>query len=477
VRNHCDVALNAAGHCPGVVCTNPPPVNVGRRFIRGRDATAGGANTYAIFLDSSPNAIVEEVGATPAGCGAVTSTGNAAALRIRGDATGTLVRASNLTAFAGGGLTEGIWMEPCGGASPWIFDNERISGSTTVTNGKGDGIRATGDCHPRIDSNVQIIGGLEGANTDTNGVYCTRDATSKVSSRCTILNNTAIVGSNSGFPPNSAGVRCDDGACARIDGNAINGRAGINSFGILLGNTGPVIQRNLIDAGCPTKEGVGIEADGSFARIQNNVVRGVTLASCGVGAVVTPNSWALRALNSAGSNELDVHSNDLLAYGVNGGTTMCRAISIGNGASAPTTPLGIYRNNILHAGFCPTAYGVDETSTSADPRIFENNDIFTAGNASANVFLYRDEASTNLTTIAAVNALSGFQANLSADPLFVAPSPFSASTAAANYHLQSPASVCIDAGTANGTANLGNDFYGTARPQRGGYDIGAAEEP
>jgi hypothetical protein len=309
-----------------------------------------------------------------------------------------------------------------------------------------------------------------------------KDAATGIASRCTILNNvgtagnaaSGIQGSVSGFPPNSAAIRCDDGACARIDNNTINGRSGINSFGIVLGNTGPFINRNTIDAGCPTTNAVAIEANDSFARIQNNIVRGV--GGCAATLTTAPNSWALRMTIGTGTNELDVHSNDLLAQGLNLGMPTCHAVQISGAMSSVAR--GIFRNNILHVGFCPTAFGVEEMSGSADPRIFEFNDIFTTGNASTGVVLYRDEATTNLATNASVNAVvdpTGMS-NLSVDPMFVAPVPYAVS-ANPNYHLQK-GSMCIDTGTKNGipTSTPFTDFFGSSRPVGAGYDIGAVEQ-
>jgi len=36
-------------------------------------------------------------------------------------------------------------------------------------------VRAIGNCHPVVDSNVIIVGGEESTNNDANGVLCGRD--------------------------------------------------------------------------------------------------------------------------------------------------------------------------------------------------------------------------------------------------------------------------------------------------------------
>ncbi len=111
-----------------------------------------------------------------------------------------------------------------------------------------DAIRAIGDCHPVIDSNVRITGGAESGAVGANGVYCGANATA--ASRCVVLGNLLIEGSAFGFPPTAVGVRCDDGGCMRIAHNVITGRGGIDSWGVWLGATGTFVDDNAIDGGC-----------------------------------------------------------------------------------------------------------------------------------------------------------------------------------------------------------------------------------
>ena len=53
----------------------------------------------------------------------------------------------------------GVWADPCGGAAPWLLDNSLIAGGSRSMGARGDGVRAVGDCHVRVDSNVTIVGG------------------------------------------------------------------------------------------------------------------------------------------------------------------------------------------------------------------------------------------------------------------------------------------------------------------------------
>ncbi len=108
------------------------------------------------------------------------------------------------------------------GLGAWIVDNYGISGDSRTVGGRADGVRAIGDCHPRIELNLQIVGGEESANNDAIGVYCARDANTSIASRCVLLRNV-INGAVAGFPPKATGVKCDKGACARIERNVISG--------------------------------------------------------------------------------------------------------------------------------------------------------------------------------------------------------------------------------------------------------------
>jgi parallel beta-helix repeat protein len=68
---------------------------------------------------------------------------------------------------------------------------------------------------------------------------------------------------------------------------------------------------------------------------------------------------------------------------------------------------------------------------------------------------------------------AGINNNISANPLFVNPRPYTeAPTTAGDYHLQ-PNSPCIDIGTSVGAPS--DDIDGDSRPQGTGYDMGSDE--
>ena len=437
-------SFDASGRCSA-------PCFTGTRFVAGRATGGTGAESYGVRLETSPGAVVDQNNICTNG----NSTTDAAGVRLSGDATGVVIRANNIYGAFGQQNAVGVWADPCAGASPWVVSNYRIAATSTTSGAHADGIRALGSCDVRIDHNLQVIAGLESANAATNAVFCARDAVSGVASRCTILGNGTILGSGAGFPPTSTGVRCDEGACAIIRNNAlISGRGGQIAVGVVLGRTGTLVDANVIGAGCASIEGIGLLSNDSFARVQNNQILG---AAAGIGCTA-PASYAAKVVLGAGANEIDLDSNDLFAEGFAGACTS-RGIAFDISGSPPLGPRGLVRNNIVLAGNCNQTFDVDEMSFQADPRLLENNDLWQNAAVTA---LYRDENSTNLTSITAVNALSDLAAsgNISADPLYT------------SGHL-SPGSSCRNAGVATGAPN--HDFEGDPRPQESLFDIGRDE--
>ncbi len=435
IRGNCQT-IDAAGHCSSFCGASGNAIRA--RF------TSGTGVTYGVLLDASPAAVVEQ----NAICGGEAD--SAAGVRIAGAATGVVMRANLVNVFGGATDSHGVWMEDCGGAAPWIVDNHMIAAAGDTTMTRVDGVRAIGDCHPIIDTNERITGGSEGGAVGANGVYCGANA-GGVASRCAVLGNLDIEGSARGFPPTSVGVRCDDGGCLRIENNRISGRGGMEAWGVYIGASGTLISGNLILGGCAANA-TGLYAEGSFARIENNYVRGFVANECAVGSTFTPtNTVAMHVAASAGANEVDVHSNTLDSNG----SGMCTGLGLlldTGGMMPATSPSGVYRNNIVHVRDCGTTYSVREENMAADPRVFENDDLDPTRSPTG---LYVDEGTTAATTIAAVNALSDatFTANVSFDPSFV--------SYPGDVHL-SAGSACIGMGTSVGAPM--SDFEGDPRP-------------
>jgi hypothetical protein len=454
--------FDASGRC-SVGCGTNNPVQLS---IKGAMGAAGDATNTAIgvLLDSSPNALID----TSAICDVAPLTlahANGTGVKIQGNAAGSIVRRNDIIAFGASATGVGVWADPCNGAAPRISDNLRIAAASAVGGSRSDGIRAIGACHPVIDLNLAISGGVEQAGQDTNGVYCARDMTTGVSSQCTVLSNVLISGSTGGFPPHAVGVRCDDGACLRIDGNGlITGRGGVFAAGVVVSKAGPVIARNTITAGCGLQTAIGLQSLDSFARVENNVIHGLNAAAgtaCVAGAALQQ-SYAVQVVTAAGNNELHLHSNSLFGDGL---PVPCvsRALTFDatDAGPPPSAPRGVVRNNVLSAGVCSTRYDLQELNVAADPRVLQNNWF---DRTPLGTVFYRDEASTDLTDAGAVNALTDITASGNIEGM--------CGVTSANFHLPAT-SVCRNAGTDAGAPAI--DFDGDKRPQEGVFDIGADE--
>jgi hypothetical protein len=470
ITGNCN-SFDNAGRCNGGCgnnTSNPPVLS-----IRGVTGGIGGTTpvvtsiAIGVLLDTSPKAVVDS-SAVCSIAGAVTNT-TSAAVRIQGDAQAVIVRTSNLISFGGGKDSVGVWAAPCGGRAPWVFNNFNIGGTSGTVGSRSDGIRAVGDCHPVIDSNLVITGGVEQAGQDTNGVYCALDPATGIASRCTVLANLAIRGSNNGFPPRSIGVRCDDGACARIEGNPIiTGRGGNLSAGILVSRAGPYIGRNGIFGGCGRVQSIGLGVNDAFPRVENNLIEGMvgnnTMAVCASPGGVPADAYAVMVLNANGKNEIDLHSNTLFgtdALQTVACTSRALVFDVSDGGT-PTAPLGLVRNNVLAAGACPTRYDVQELNAAADPRVLQNN--WFDSTLANGIVLYRDEATTDLLDAGAINALTDITSSNNIEG--------ACGVTPAAFHLAAT-SVCRNAGTDAGAPS--QDIDKDSRPQEGVFDIGADE--
>ncbi|MFH2010379.1 MAG: putative metal-binding motif-containing protein [bacterium] len=414
--------------------------------------------SYGVLLSSSPGAVVDQ----SAVCAQAMN--EAAGIKITGDAAGTQVTRNDITVWGAMGSDDGILMESCGGASPWIGNNYRLSSEGDGTGqGLAVGVRSEGDCHPLIEANRLITGGLEGSSNDCRGVVCGSDG--GVPSRCAIVGNTEIRGSSFGLPPSSYGVLCEDGACGQIRDNLlIHGRGGVDVVGLLLrGTTTAVVDSNVIVGGCGSPWVAGVVADDSNARLQNNAIHGGLCSDAAVNGADYVGLWIGVA---AGANELDAHSN---AISGGGGPSMACvstgvAVDLSRTSSPPTGPLGILRNNVIDAGACGTAYGFWERDAAADPRILESNDIVMINGLYA---LYLNEDSVPLSNASSVNAMSDItvSGNIDAGPGW--------SWTPGTFPVLPAGSPCRDAGTTTGMPSW--DYEGDARPQGAGPDIGPDE--
>lgn len=435
IRRNC-ATYDAAGHCTAFCGASP------NLAIRGRFTGSGGTGTtYGILLDNSPDALVD----ANAICGNDGDVG--AGIAIRNDAANTVIRANLVNAWGGALDSHGVWLEDCDGAAPWLVDNQLIAAAGDTNATRTDGIRAIGDCHPVIDSNVHITGGGEGGSSGANGVYCGANA-SGVASRCAVLGNLLIDGSTTQFPPTSVGVRCDDGGCLRIEDNVITGRGGVLSWGIHMGESGTFVARNVVSGGCASNTAVGIRAEGSFARFENNFVHGFDAATCPAGSAVTATlSIGLHVLPGVAPNEIDFHSNSVEAHGRPAATCTAVAVQYETTLGSPPSAQGVFRNDVLRVDQCSTRHLFFEAGAAFDPRIIDHLDFDPTGTPMS---LYFDEGTTGITTAAAIDALTDVSASSSLSV------PASFLTYPTDLHVDSN-SMLLGAGTPTGAPTMDFD--------------------
>jgi hypothetical protein len=138
-----------------------------------------------------------------------------------------------------------------------------------------------------------------------------------------------------------------------------------------------------------------------------------------------------------------------------------KAVALLERAGAPSGQLGLFRNNILRAASCSSAFLFHEVGESVDPRLLKNNDFDPAGSP----VLYVDEGAASLTEIDMVNGLADVDVggNLAVDPHFV--------DYPDDVHLDF-GSMCVDTGTLGAVPTA--DFEGDLRDD-GSPDIGPDE--
>lgn len=301
----------------------------------------------------------------------------------------------------------------------------------------------------------RVLSGLPepGSAAESSAVYAAAGSATMVGNNlCGSSGSAAEAGRNGTL----ATVRCENGACATVAGNAI-GATGNNVkqlAALSLRDGGGLVDGNLILGGCASDFAAAVLLENAPARLQNNRIVG---ASCiGEGTL-----YGVRILLGAGSGEPDLNANDIEPAG---GPGNCESIGLSiertAGQGAPAT---IVRNTIISTGICRRRFAVIDSS-SARARVVENNDFYPSPTTSAadSTVLYRRN-DTDAVTAEQINGMAGAAKNIAADPRYVSPTEM----------LLSSSSPCIDRGTAAGAP--ATDFAGNLRPARAGFDIGAYE--
>jgi hypothetical protein len=432
-------------------------------------------SSYAVLLVASPGSRVE--GSTVLYSSPFAG-GNAAAIRIEGDAHDILVR-DNVVEAKGGNNDpmelEAIRLVDCGDASPWIVDNPRIALEAQVEDTlEYAAIASYGACHPVVEANRAITAAAMPRFTDTPPTTAIRcGVRNGARSRCVIAENPAITGTwfsgqglgNAGLA--GMGIACDNGACARISDNRVTGFIGDNvpasalrfgGVGIRLHVTGAFVERNVIAGGCyrHQADAIGIVAIDSWSRIENNEIVGATerCSSYVTGNFHEPNTIGLSVTISAGTRELDVHSNFIAASRIddiddirdarrNAGITLETLAG-----SVPQGPLGVFRNNVIASDL---GMAMQELGPGANPRLLEHNLLTTQQDPYDDFPVYGDH-------LPAIDLEAG--ANIDGTGL-PRPDPFRLDAG----------SPCVNAGTASGAPLF--DIDGEPRDAR--PDIGPDE--
>jgi len=239
-----------------------------------------------------------------------------------------------------------------------------------------------------------------------------------------------------------------------VEGNTIRGTGqGWGVYGMALFASAGDVWNNDIDAGRCVQFGNGLALDASRApgvRVWNNIVFGGADGSNTNGLVLDFESPMTSTMDAL------IHSN-FLHGGFNAVET---SAGVYMSAGAPVI-VGRFYNNIIYSGTGRLArYAFMEARAAIDPELLHNNalHVMTPGSAMT-AALYRNEASTNLPSITAVNALTdltgGSAMNRDDDCAVTDP------VVDGDFHL-SPTSMCIDRGSSAELPAL--DFEDDTRP-------------
>jgi hypothetical protein len=338
IEDNCGTIDVASGRCTQSCSASGPtlgPVIMGSRTV------GSGTTTSVLFQDSPRSKIERSLLCNQSG--ASEEPDRSTGVTIRGASQGTSIHSSSVVVYAADSMdVVGVLAETCDGATPWLVDNHSIHAQadgddyeSSVTT-----IDALGDCHPVIDSNVNLTSSTNVINGSV--VHC--GTSGDVASRCVVSGNPRIVGGSFRDGENF-GVYCWRGGCSKISRNGIVGLAsggcggGCDSggTGILLGETGAWVDRNTVAGGCGNSV-TAIRASDAWARVQNNLVE-ARPRGC---SHVSTSCWVrVLSLFSSSTDEITFHSNQLMA----------RDASCNNGSTSVFEPLtppsarGMFRNN------------------------------------------------------------------------------------------------------------------------------------
>jgi hypothetical protein len=374
IEENCPGALDpVTGRCTGACGGAGPQLRGGRVWK---------SDHYVVWLENSPGSRVERSALCQVGS---VDAAREAALKVEGDATGTLVRAN---VIGGPSLSyngaSGIELTECGGASPWIVDNEAIG----LDLGGGQALRAIyvkGDCHAVIESNANISNVNQRKAVIGIGVEC---AAGTAPNRCVLYDNT-ITGMKelqSTFTGPSyatgSGVDCSGASCARIARNSI---------------TGMIYSDLCRTAGCQ-RRGVGLSLSGGHTLIADNSIYGGGKVSSGMTGSTTgvvEYNWFWQSYAGSAAR---FEGNRVGPCGFDSfqGTGYCSTLSWNGGGTVRGNCL--IANKIIEPNRTYPAFR--EWCSTCDPAVFENNGL------DANGPRYVDEVNGELRELSDINGLT-----------------------------------------------------------------------
>ncbi len=369
---------------------------------------SGNGESFALLLDATSAARVSN-NSLCAGFGK-----DSAGAKLQGNATNTVINGNHIHAEGGLANAAGLWLQACGGHSPWILGNANITASADSDDARLGGVVTLGNCHPRIEANANIAATGGKSKTNASGILCA--AAGGFPSFCQILRNTTISGTTQADPERVAGIRCLGGSCGRISANKrIFGGHGKRSVGLWLEDGITRVDRNEIWGGCGTLESTGVLATNAGARIENNVIFGAT---CSESSDAPETTVGVQVLVANLRRSLDLHSNTINGAQNVGNAADCMGAALvwGSSPGSPGASTGIVRNNILSHRLCEGALFVEQDGKSA-PRWFEHNLFDPTGKPS----LWRDSNNQEL-DLSAINRNNGGsqrRGNLEGDPMFL----------------------------------------------------------
>jgi hypothetical protein len=377
----------------------------------------------------------------------------------------------------------GVLFDACGplspgGAAPIVRNVTATGGIVGGANSSAVGGAALDGCNVRFESQGATssftgatgVPSLGAGPENAVGLACSFAGFSNPNgfdARCSV-NGVTATGASVAGAANSVGLACDgtcgnqglacQGSCGEIIGNTLSGGSGTQINHVLIRNSSPALRQNRLGVGgsgvtCANNASVvGLQLLGAGGSVVNNlIVAGPCLTSIGVSHQLSQ--------RQGGVPSTQLHSNTIVS--TFGGSGPPSLISLGVQLGGPPGSLsalvgGSYLNNIIFAGQTQgsgaASVAFREDSTNADPQALTNNLFFATG--SGTVALYVDEASTQLTTAAAINMRTGASGNLAGNPNFV--------NAGNGNFAPSPGSPALGAGTTSGAPMV--DLSGSPRP-------------